>query len=385
MRDCARARAGSALVIALMGVLVLELAVAGVLYVATQEVLIARAYAQRLRARSAAESGVNTALARWPADSLRVLPEGGVYRFAAANGQLRGGASFAAEIERLRGRWFLVRGEGRTVAGGPPAANAAALISMLETESLWRDFPAAVVAAGDVDVGPAARIDALRADAVPPPWNATTCPAIAPADALAALGALNRPALGASPASNVSIDPAALLVGVPAIQRDSALSPTPGAERIGPLDLGAVASGADRIESGVLQLTPASAGANCNTGAASNWGDPSDPASPCADYVPLIYAPGDLEVTSGAGQGLLVVRGRLRLATGTRFVGAILALGGAEVQGSIVGALRTGTGTSNISGDIDYNVCALWRAFTRAGPFRRPHRRGDRWWLPAFQ
>lgn len=375
-------RHGSALVIALLGVLLLELAVAGVLYIATQEMLIARAYAQRLRARSAAESGVHTALARWPADSLRVLPSGGVQRVALANAYLPSGASFTAEIERLHGRWFLVRGEGRTAVGGPPAAHAVALVSMIETGPLWRAFPAAVTAAGDVDIGPSAHIDALQVDAVPPWWSAATCPAASAADAVAGLGSLHRPALATSPGSTISVDPAAMLAGAPLTYRDSAL--VPGSERIGPFDLDSLASIADRIETGTVHLAPAWSGATCDSGVAGNWGDPSSAASPCADYMPLVYAPGDLEVSSGAGQGLLVVRGRLRLATGAHFVGAILAEGGADVQGTILGALRTGTGASGIDGELSYNACALWRAFTLAGPFRRPYRRGNRWWLPAF-
>jgi hypothetical protein len=377
-------RSGSALVTALLGLLVLELAVAGVLYIGTQEAVIAQAIAQRLRARVAAESAVHVALARWPADSVRALLPGGVLRVAGSAGSVAGGVAFAAEIERLSATWFLVRGEGITVVGGPPAGRAAALVSMLETASLWRDFAAAVTAAGEVAVAASAMIDGLRSDAVPAGWSTAMCPAVGLVDARAALGSLDRAALLASPGSSVVIDPGAVLLGSPSTALDSSLSGPAAITRIGPLPLHRLATIADRVEAGSLQLAASSAGSTCLTAAPGNWGDPSSSAGACTSYQPLIYAPGDLEVLSGAGQGMLVVGGRLRLAPGTLFAGAVLALGGVDAHGTIVGAVRTGPGASTFAGSTTFNVCALWRAFTGAAPLRKPYRRGARWWLPAF-
>ncbi|MGH7551689.1 MAG: hypothetical protein ACREMQ_01510 [Longimicrobiales bacterium] len=377
-------RSGSALLTALLGLLVLELAVAGVLYVGTQEAVIAQAYAQRIRARLAAESAVHLALAQWPGDSLRALLPGGVLRIAGAGGSLAGAAASDAEIERLHGSWYVVNGTGRTVRSGPPAARAAALVSMLETASLWQDFGAAVTAAGDVAVAASATVDALHTSAVPAAWSAAMCPAAGLADAHSSLGSLVRPALRVAPSSNIVIDPGAVVAGSPASVRDSTLSATAAFAGVGPLTLDRLAAMADRVEAGSLHLAAASTGSTCLTGAHGNWGDPSAPGPPCQGYLPLIYAPGDLEVLSGEGQGMLVVRGRLRLAPGTLFAGAILALGGADARGTVLGALRAGPGASAIEGSATFNVCALWRAFTGPTPFRKPYRRGARWWLPAF-
>jgi hypothetical protein len=376
-------REGSALVTALLGLLLVELAVAGVLYVSTQEALISRAYTQRLQARLGAESAVHAAFADWPADSLRTLLPGGVLPVARASGSLSE-TTISAEIERLQAGWFVVRGESRRLAAGPPAARAAALVSMLETAPLWRDFAAAVTTMGDVGVGPGASIDALHADAVPPPWNAALCPAAGLVDARAVLGALDRPALRIALPSTVNVDAASRIAGSPLIARDSALALTGAIDRIGPLSLNDVASVADRVESGSLHLAPVTSAGSCTTAAPGNWGDPSSPAAPCAAYLPLIYAPGDLEVIGGEGQGTLVVQGRLRLAPGTRFAGAILAVGGIDAGGTVIGALRAGPAPSTIDGSAAFNVCALWRAFTGATVFRRPYRRGARWWLPVF-
>lgn len=384
MSSPVRARHGSALVTALLGVLLLEAAIVGLLYVCTQEALIGRGFARRLGIRLAAESAVHAALAAWPADSLRALPPGGIHRLAAASGVLPGGASFAAEIERLHGGWLLVKGEGAPDPSSRPLARAAALVSLLDTAPFWEDFAAPVLSAAPLELAAGATLDGLNADEIPSLWDATACPSMGLLDAVAALGSVARPALATASVPTLALDASAVLNGVPPVLEDTALAVAGAFERIGPLTLDDVATLADRIESGAITLQPAGAG-RCDTGATGNWGAAEDPTHTCADYVPLIYAPGDLDVLGGAGQGLLIVRGHLRLAPGTRFRGAILSLGGVTAPDVTVhGAIRVAADTSLVGGSIQWNACALWRAFTRPEALRRPYRRSTRWWLPVF-
>lgn len=378
-----RSRRGAALVVALVGLLLLEAAIAGLLFVCTQEALIANAAAARLRARIAAASAIHETLATWPADSARRLAPGGVHHVPGSRA-LAGGATFSAAVERLHGSWFVIHGTGRGAGASLGSARAAALVWTADLALLWRDLAAPLVAEGDIAIGPAARLDGLSGTSMPPPWSTATCPAEAVASATSALGPLDRPALAAAPAAAIAIDAAATLSGAPVVQIDSALAAAPGARSLGGIDLDVLGSVADHVEAGSLYFAPVVSRGACDTQARGNAGDPFDPAAPCADFHPLIYAPGDLEITGGEGQGLLVVRGTLRLAAGARFAGAIVAERGVVAEGAtVLGAVRTGA-ASAIDGALTWNACALWRAFTRTPALRRPWRRSTRWWLPSF-
>jgi hypothetical protein len=376
------ARNGSILLAALVGLLLLEAAIAGLLYVCTQEALASGVHTQRLRARLAAQSAVDQVMARWPADSVRALPPGGIHRPQAGRGSVAG-ASFEVEVERLSGTAFHVRGHGRTRAAGPPAAHAAGFVSMLETAAIWRDFSAPVSAAGDLAIGPRALLDATRPDVPAPGSGPSGCPA-AMAEFTSLLGSAGRPALIAAPSATVTVDPLSVIQANGALVRDSAIG-LASFDGAGPLDVSLVPVLADRTETGTLTLAAVSSGTTCDTAAAANWGDPDDPSSPCGRYFPLIYAPGDLEIAGGAGQGVLIVAGHLRIAAGVRFTGAISAAGGITAEAAtITGALRSGPAPSRIDAAVSFNLCALERAFTGTPAFRQPYRRGNRWWLPAF-
>ena len=79
----------------------------------------------------------------------------------------------------------------------------------------------------------------------------------------------------------------------------------------------------------------------CLTERSDNWGDP-DRAGPCALWLPVIHARGDLTIDGGAGQGLLLVDGDLMIAGGFRFVGAVV----------VAGAVRIGPGGATITGGV---------------------------------
>src|SRR4029079_7424129 len=68
---------------------------------------------------------------------------------------------------------------------------------------------------------------------------------------------------------------------------------------------------------------PAVSAGVCQLGAPTNWGDPVG-ASACASFFPVIWAQGDITITGGAGQGLLIADGDVRLANGAQFAGLIV-------------------------------------------------------------
>lgn len=377
-------RCGSALVTTLIGLLLLELAIAGMLYVCMQERLVASVFTERLAVRLAARSAVDAVLANWPADSLRLLRPGEVYSPVEASDTLAGGESFDAEIERLHGGWFLVRGAGRPARRDVVGARAGAVVSMFETATIWRDFAAPLSAGGDVTIRAGTVIDGLHVAALPPSWDPGDCPATILADADSLLVAGVRPAIIVAPEPNVDVHATSILEGWPAIARDSMIGLAGAFDYAGPLDLARVVSFADRIETGSVSPAPVVAGDACVTSAAGNWGDPGG-TGPCADFFPLIYAPGDLEITGGAGQGVMIVDGHLSIGPGAHFTGAISARGGVTVEhASVLGAVRAGSATSIMAADLRYSICALGRAFASTSVFRRPIRHGERWWVPMF-
>jgi hypothetical protein len=86
--------------------------------------------------------------------------------------------------------------------------------------------------------------------------------------------------------------------------------------------------------------------AQCAVGDSLNWGEPmqSGPFAACARYFPIIHSPGDLRLTGGRGQGVLLVDGDLELGGGTSFHGLVIVRGtlrNGPGGGSVVGALLT--------------------------------------------
>ncbi len=364
-------RDGVVLFATLLLVTVAALALAAGSTIAARAVVVASSRADAVRARLAAESAVRAALVSWRAGEERALPLLGERALPPVL-RLAGGAEARVTVRRVGGDLYLVRGDGRA---GAARASAAALVRVLSVGSFLALFPAAL-AADRVTLTASAALDVSPPEAPPPPWDAASCDPAA-ADTLAALfGAVGRPGIAAG----------ALTQGGAAVSGDPPVAPAAPADStgFGLLAWDGVAAAADRVENGALQLAPAERDGACDPAAPGNWGAPLDARSPCGSYYPLVYAPGDLRVLGGAGQGILVVRGHLELAGDTRFYGAIFAGGGVEAEPAVAvwGGVRAGSATW--SGKATYAPCALIRALARAPGLGRPWRAGARLWLPPF-
>ncbi len=82
-------------------------------------------------------------------------------------------------------------------------------------------------------------------------------------------------------------------------------------------------------------------GGECATEQPGNWGDLVR-TGPCGSYFPIVHAEGDLSVTGGSGQGVLIVDGNLSIEGGFEFSGAII----------VVGDLRFGAGGGQLRGGV---------------------------------
>ncbi len=128
----------------------------------------------------------------------------------------------------------------------------------------------------------------------------------------------------------------------------------------------------------------------CRVADPRNWGDPYSPASGCGAYLPVVYAPGDLVVIGGIGQGVLLVAGDLTLRAGFTYRGLVLVAGDLALIGAgtgVVGAVQVGSegsgGAVAMEGRsaIEYSQCALRRALassSRGTPLPR------RSWINAY-
>jgi hypothetical protein len=114
----------------------------------------------------------------------------------------------------------------------------------------------------------------------------------------------------------------------------------------------------------------------CNMSTVYNWGEPQRPADvpACTSYFPIIYAPRDLSINTGRGQGILLVEGNITIAGNFVFDGIIIAKGslstfgtGNHMTGAVLAA-NVDLNREQVMGDamIQYSSCAITQAQTAA-------------------
>jgi len=67
-----------------------------------------------------------------------------------------------------------------------------------------------------------------------------------------------------------------------------------------------------------------------------SWGSPHEPGGPCGGHRPAVAADGDLTLSGGQGQGLLLVAGTLRMTAGAHYAGLVLVGGDLVLEGGAV-------------------------------------------------
>lgn len=368
-------RPGVALVLAVIVLMALGTTGLGLLYVSTQEVLIARAGEESARARWEAESAVRATLANWSTRRVLSLDPGDEMDIDAGKGGVR------VTIVRLGGSLYLITATTRGVARG----SAAALVRTVRPEALWPSFAAALSTRGAPEVDPGAVVTAAEAGHVPWPWTPELCPG-------EVLRSMTEALKGMEPASIIA--PGDSSANAPPEWRPVLPPDSPGRDegfvvRIGPFALHELAALADHVVSGEVQPAPRILSSGCDTTAVTNWGAPFDPVGPCGTYFPLIYAPGGLHMIGGVGQGILVVDGDLVLSGDARFYGPILVTGALVMRDRavVVGAVtQVGSAAARLEDEarVDYRGCSLWRAFSQAAALDGAFAPAGRAWVPTW-
>lgn len=164
----------------------------------------------------------------------------------------------------------------------------------------------------------------------------------------------------------------------------------PGPLELGGLGYAALAALATRSVAGgsVLgPLGPAVVADWCDETVATNWGG-AEPNLACGGYLPVVHVAGDAALTSGEGQGTLLVDGHLTVRGRLRWRGAILVGGTLRVASDLAvwGAVVVADSAifdPGVAGSvaITYSKCAIIKALETVTPTVLLSSRG--WiWLP---
>jgi hypothetical protein len=136
-------------------------------------------------------------------------------------------------------------------------------------------------------------------------------------------------------------------------------------------------------------IGPVIVSGSCNTSVEDNWGDPLIPTSACGNYFPIIYVNGDLHISGGYGQGILLVDGDLSVQGGFEFFGVVVTRGllkttgtGGHFNGAVMAA-NVDLDDNTFLGDalVQFSDCAVTRALTNAAPGAMLRSRG---WLYSY-
>jgi hypothetical protein len=325
-------------------------AVAALAAASFHAVVQGRRSATRFRGReltaSAADVGLASLLASWDVAGRDSLAIGGVDSSAPHGHGQRAGTHTL--VTRITSRLFWV--EVAAQIGTGTSVEARTTHHLLLEVRRPDVFPsAALISRGDVLVGPDAAI--LFEDSPPPGW-------------------LDCPAPDSSGGYSVLVPQ-----GVAARMHDGV--PIPGAIA------GEAAGRAETYEQpGEVSAAELAARADVTLAPGAILSQGRDSAT-----ARIVHGAGDLIVTSGAGQGVLLVDGLLSIRGPFRFAGVVIARGGIDASGhgvSIYGAVLS-AGPEGVSwhgsGVLRRSTCAVRRAVDAAA---RPFVVGRRGWAELF-
>ena len=350
-------RRGFGLPMALLAMTVIGIIVTVAFYASTRESASDAELDMESQAFYLAEYGLDVALGTWKAAQLngvRTVRHGDPVEVSSA-GEVVG--TYRLTARRVGGPIFLITSEGRVDSGaGDAVRRVGRVVRTLQAEVPVRS---AVVANGALWVGDASRV---RGDGAGPDCAAgATVPGVT--------------------ATNASlIQGSGTISGAPSVARDDRLDPAFLSE-FGGVRLEDLIASASRVYrpgarvkgiAPVVQVDESAGLEGCDTRVRSNWGDPTGGGA-CADEFPIIHARGDLHVSEGSGQGVLIVDGDLHVSGDFRFYGVVVVRGemetrgtGNHLEGNVI--LQGGGSTelrSSLTGDsvVQYSDCRVRKAF----------------------
>jgi Tfp pilus assembly protein PilX len=361
-------RDGMALPVAIFAIVVIGALLAGAFFASAQESKIGGNTLVEQRSFNVAEFGLNYDVSTWPRE--RNIESRFPVGTTQDNIHYYNNNNDVANVSvtRLTDKTFLVVSAGQ--ANAPNAATMGVRRTSMLVQIAYPDIrtKGAIVSGGLVDLNGSGAISGYDQD---PPNQAGDCssysggrnmPAVVvPPPTLKPNGTIQTsyfekgnggdsttamPPSGDGAAKGV-YGPADSIVRTDPSATDTAVYRVYGSENWKTLKASAL-----QLPSTMTSLSPAPSliDTRCNTGDFANWGQidhvnttaSPNAYAPCIGYYPIIYAPGNLRVTSGSGQGILLVENDLTLAGNFTFNGLII----------VGGQFEKGNGNVNISGGV---------------------------------
>lgn len=329
-------RAGIALPIAVFAIVIIGTLVAGAFFSSTQEFRIGSNTLQQTRALGAAEFGLNQTIANWNSTWNTRMTRGQVQTLKPVTSD---GSVATVRVTRLSDQAFLVASEG--IAGR--SRRGAAKVLVLNIPQL--NLLGALTTRGATKIGGSSFIDGN--DHTYTDWE---CPAAGPA--LPGIATSDSASITAAGCQNYSC-----VAGNPKVLQTPAAADTNTYFNFGSLGWAQLTAMASKVLTGSIQgIGPTVSNGACNTADYRNFGEPiktGELASPCENYYPIIYSPGNLTLNTGRGQGILLVEGDLDVQGGFEFYGPVIVRGTLKTSGE-GGHFNGGVMAANVQ--LDQNV-----------------------------
>ena len=352
---------GIALPLVLFVLVILGVIIAGTFYVARLEQKTGDNAIAGTQAAAIAEAGVDSVIANWSTTGYNNMAAGAEVTLPTVT-TLAGNTSYTATLRRLNTSIFMVRADGRQNFPGGALRGRRQVSRLVRLDLPLIAMNAAITTRTGLTVSGSSDVSGI--DSIPNNWN-TFCPPAGP----------TVPGIRDS-SGNVSTSGAcagaSCIVGSPQILTDPTVN-TNSFTQFGSTNFAQLAARANFTVSGTINsIAPAISGSPsvCNYSITTNWGAPLAPSSPCGSYFPVIYAPGNVRLTGGAGQGVLLVQGDLDVSGGVEFYGPVIVMGtitstgtGGHIYGGVMSS-NANLGTVLVSGNsvVNYSSCAIARA-----------------------
>jgi hypothetical protein len=350
---------GIALPLVLFVLVILGVIITGTFYVARLEQKTGDNAVAGTQAAAVAEAGVDSVLSNWNTATYNTLAVATDLVLPTVT-TLGGNSSYTATVRRLNPTVFLVRADGRQLFPGGSLAGRRQVAKLVRLDIPQIAMNAAITTRTGLSVTGSSDVSGI--DSIPSSM-AAICPPAGP----------TMPGIRDS-SGNVntggSCSGASCIVGNPQILTDPTVTSNTFTQ-FGNTTFAQLAAMANISISGTINsIAPAVSGGACNTAIATNWGAPLTPATACGSYFPIIYAPGNVRLTGGAGQGILLVNGDLDISGGVEFYGPVIVMGtvrstgtGGHIYGGVMSS-NANFGTVLVSGNsvVNYSSCTISRA-----------------------
>jgi hypothetical protein len=354
-----RTERGVALGMALGTIVIIGVIVAGAIFVSTQEYRTSSNTVRETRATAAADLGLNRLMNEWDPNYNGVMLVNDTLQRTYT---LPSGGSASVLVTRLSSKYFWAVTQ--AMAGGQGSQASA----RRRYGSLWRldtpDIPflGALTGRGQILVGGSATVNGK--DAAPAGWS--SCSGTADVAGIAMSDTTTGLKLPGCSVSKSCVD------GNPKFVQTLAAADTATYFVYGNSTYQQLAAAANKTVAAGVTLNgigPSVLNGVCQTGVANNWGDPNraSPAGKCEAYYPIVHGLGDMHITGGAGQGILLVDGDLDMSGGFTYTGIIVVRGsltstgtGAHVTGGVMAAnISLDQNTVLGNSTIQYSSCAI--------------------------